>query len=72
MGTAEKTSDAITECILEDGTIHEYVLCSEDRDNKFVDLRFMEYLGVGKKYSVAGSMSVDTEKNYHFWIRNKK
>lgn len=61
----------ITECILEDGTVYEYVLCSENRDNDFVDLRFMEYLGIGKKYSAAGSMHVNTEKKYHFWKKRR-
>lgn len=56
-----------TECILEDGTIHTYVLCSEIKEDKFVDLRFMEYLGVSRIYSIGGIKQNNPEPNKHFW-----
>lgn len=56
-----------TECVLEDGTIHTYVLCSEIKEDKFVDLRFMEYLGVGRIYSLGGVKQNNSKPNKHFW-----
>lgn len=64
----EKTSDAITECILEDGTIHEYVLCSETKDNNsWVDENTMKYLGIGRVYSVGGVKVNSSRPSSHFW-----
>lgn len=64
----EGVSYTITECMLEDGTIHEYILCSEIKENHFVDLRVMEYLGIGRMYSIDG-IKVNSSKTdrHHFW-----
>lgn len=68
---AEKTSDAITKitkCILEDGTIYEYILCSETKDNNsWVNENTMKYLGIGRIYSIGGTKVDSSRPRSHFW-----
>lgn len=63
----DETSDAITKCILEDGTIHEYILCSETKNNNsWVNENTMKYLGIGRMYSISGT-KVNSSRQSHFW-----
>lgn len=57
-------------CILDDGSIHIYKVCSESPD--YYNPKVYRCIGEGRIYSIDGDLVKKEIKRYYFWVYVKK